>query len=120
MSCIRFGVMILTSPIIMLAFVLGVYSNKTLNPAIFIGAVIVFATSPWLVRSQVAKSDPSYMRAMIPHHSIAVMTSQRAQTKDAVEDALNNSPMSTLDPSPITAEEAVEIVTVQSCHMVYT
>jgi hypothetical protein len=71
-----------TMAIIMLAYMLGMYSNKQLNIAIFAGAIIVFALSLWLVRSQVTVSGPSYMRAMIPHHSIAVMTSERAQIRD--------------------------------------
>jgi hypothetical protein len=68
--------------VIMLAFMLGMYSNTFLNAAIFTGAVIVFALSLWLVRAQVTVSGPSYMRAMIPHHSIAIMTSERAQIRD--------------------------------------
>ncbi|MBM9593410.1 DUF305 domain-containing protein [Roseitranquillus sediminis] len=71
-----------TMAVIMLAYMLGMYSNKTLNIAIFAGAIVVFALSLWLVRSQVTVSGPSYMRAMIPHHSIAVMTSERAQIRD--------------------------------------
>ncbi|MCX2721373.1 DUF305 domain-containing protein [Roseibium salinum] len=71
-----------TMAVIMLAYMLGMYSNKALNIAIFIGAIIVFALSLWLVRSQSTVSGPSYMRAMIPHHSIAVMTSERSQIRD--------------------------------------
>jgi hypothetical protein len=71
-----------TMAVIMLAYMLGMYSNKRRNIAIFAGSVIVFALSLWLVRSQVTVSGPSYMRAMIPHHSIAVMTSERAQIRD--------------------------------------
>lgn len=71
-----------TMAVIMLAYMLGMYSDKRLNIAIFIGSVIVFALSLWLVRSQVTVSGPSYMRAMIPHHSIAIMTSERAQIRD--------------------------------------
>ncbi|MEX4010013.1 DUF305 domain-containing protein [Neoaquamicrobium sediminum] len=71
-----------TMAIIMLAYMLGMYKNTSLNIAIFVGAVVVFALSLWLVRSQVTVSGPSYMRAMIPHHSIAVMTSERAQIRD--------------------------------------
>jgi DUF305 family protein family protein len=68
--------------IIMLAFMLSMYKNKSLNAAIFIGSVIVIAVSLWLVRSQVTVGDVSYMRAMIPHHSIAIMTSSRANIED--------------------------------------
>ena len=71
-----------TMAVIMLAYMLGMYANMRLNIAIFAGAVIVFALSLWLVRSQVTVSGPSYMRAMIPHHSIAIMTSERAQIRD--------------------------------------
>ena len=71
-----------TMAVIMLAYMLGMYSNKALNIAIFGGAIIVFAVSLWLVRSQVTVSGASYMRAMIPHHSIAIMTSERAQIRD--------------------------------------
>jgi hypothetical protein len=71
-----------TMAVIMLAYMLGMYSSTTLNVAIFAGAVLVFALSLWLVRAQVTVSGPSYMRAMIPHHSIAVMTSERAQIRD--------------------------------------
>ena len=69
--------------VIMLGFMLGMYDNRALNAAIFVGAAVVFAGALWLVRSQVAVSGESYMRAMIPHHSIAVMTSERAQIRDA-------------------------------------
>ena len=43
---------------------------------------ILFAVALWLVRSQQTVDDVSYMRAMIPHHSIAVLTSKRAQISD--------------------------------------
>jgi len=68
--------------VIMLAYMLGMYSNTQINIAIFVGSIIIFALSLWLVRSQVTVSGPSYMRAMIPHHSIAIMTSERAQIRD--------------------------------------
>src|SRR3546814_13550975 len=71
-----------TMAVIMLGYMLGMYANKQLNIAIFAGAVVVFALSLWLVRSQATVSGPSYMRAMILHHSIAIMTSDRAQIRD--------------------------------------
>src|SRR5690606_8683700 len=71
-----------TMAIIMLAFMLGMYSNKRINLAIFASSVVVLMFSLWLVRSQVTVSGSSYMRAMIPHHSIAIMTSERAQIRD--------------------------------------
>lgn len=68
--------------IIMLGFMLSMYQNKVLNIAIFCGAAIVFAIALWLVRSQATIDDSEYMKAMIPHHSIAIMTSERAQITD--------------------------------------
>jgi len=71
-----------TMSAIMLAFMLKMYSNRGINVAIFVGSVAVFAVSLWLVRSQETVSDVSYMKAMIPHHSIAIMTSERAHIRD--------------------------------------
>jgi len=68
--------------IVMLAFMLGMYKDKRRNAAILVGAAAVFAISLWLVRSQRTVDDLSYMRAMVPHHSIAIMTSERARISD--------------------------------------
>ena len=68
--------------VIMLSFMLNMYKNKTINWAIYGGAAVVFLLALWLVRSQVTVGDRSYMKAMIPHHSIAIMTSERAGIED--------------------------------------
>ncbi|WP_420838899.1 DUF305 domain-containing protein [Aliiroseovarius sediminis] len=68
--------------IVMLAFMLGMYTNRTANIAIFIGAVIAFGLGVTLVRSQATVGDVVWMKAMIPHHSIAVLTSERADISD--------------------------------------
>lgn len=68
--------------IVMLAYMLGMYSNRRANVAIFAGAAVAFTAALWLVRSQATVTGTEYMRAMIPHHSIAVMTSERAQIVD--------------------------------------
>ncbi|MCF7747232.1 DUF305 domain-containing protein [Sulfitobacter sp. M39] len=68
--------------IIMLAFMLGMYSNRGVNIAIFAGSALVFAVSLFLVRSQSTVDDTAWMRAMIPHHSIAILTSERANISD--------------------------------------
>ena len=36
----------------------------------------------WLVRSQATVEDVAWMKAMIPHHSIAILTSERANITD--------------------------------------
>lgn len=68
--------------VIMLAFMRGMYNDRNVNIAIFASAALIFALSLWLVRSQATVSGVDYMRAMIPHHSIAVLTSERAQNVD--------------------------------------
>ena len=45
-------------------------------------SVAVFAGALWLVRSQQTVEDVSWMKAMIPHHSIAILTSERAHITD--------------------------------------
>jgi hypothetical protein len=68
--------------IVMLGFMFAMYPNRRLNMAILAGAALVFAASLWLVRSQETVDDVAYMKAMIPHHSIAILTSERAHIKD--------------------------------------
>lgn len=69
--------------IIMLFFMRGMYKNRTANVAIFVGAGLILLLSIWLVRSQVTVTDVDYMEGMIPHHSIAILTSERADIQDA-------------------------------------
>ena len=68
--------------LIMLAFMQGMLSNPKLNALIVVVAIAVFAIALWLVRSQVTVGDVAYMKAMIPHHSIAILTSERARITD--------------------------------------
>ena len=68
--------------VIMLAFMLGMYSDRKKNIAIFVGAGFAFVLSLWLVRSQETVEDLAWMKAMIPHHSIAILTSERADISD--------------------------------------
>ena len=74
--------------VVMLAFMWGMYTRKAMNAAILVGSAALFAGALWLVRSQVTVQDESWMRAMIPHHSIAIMTSERADTTDPRVSAL--------------------------------
>ncbi len=71
-----------TMAIIMLAFMLGMYKKTKVNIGIFVGAALVFTGSLYLVRSQETVADTAWMKAMIPHHSIAILTSERANISD--------------------------------------
>ena len=68
--------------VIMLGYMLNMYSSKRTNIGIFVGSAALFALSLLLVRSQATVEDVSWMRAMIPHHSIAILTSERADLSD--------------------------------------
>ena len=68
--------------VIMLSFMQGMYKDKRVNLGIYLGSVMVFAIALFLVRSQTTVQDVSYMRGMIPHHSIAILTSERAELSD--------------------------------------
>ena len=71
-----------TMAVVMLSFMWSMYKDRRVNLGIIGGSVIVFAAALWLVRSQATVDDVSYMRAMIPHHSIAILTSERARITD--------------------------------------
>jgi hypothetical protein len=77
-----------TMAVVMLLFMQNMYKNASVNIAIIGGAVLMFAGALWLVRSQETIQDESWMSAMIPHHSIAIMTSERAEVTDPRVSAL--------------------------------
>ena len=58
------------------------YKDRSANLGIVIAALVVGLVSSWFMRSQATVDDVAYMKAMIPHHSIAVLTSQRAGIRD--------------------------------------
>jgi hypothetical protein len=68
--------------VIMLSFMRGMYKSSKINMAIYLGSLVVFLLALYLVRSQTTVQDESWMRAMIPHHSIAILTSERAEITD--------------------------------------
>ena len=57
-------------------------TNKRLNAVITASAVIVFIVSLSFLRNQTFVGDADYMKAMIPHHSSAILTSENANIKD--------------------------------------
>lgn len=68
--------------LIMLGFMWSMYRGNATKMAVMAGVVVVGAAALWLVRSQETIDDVAYMKAMIPHHSIAILTSRRAQIHD--------------------------------------
>ena len=68
--------------IIMLAFMLGMYKDRRKNVVIFLVAALVYGAAYFMARSQTTVGDVAWMKAMIPHHSIAILTSERANIAD--------------------------------------
>ena len=71
---------------------LGMYKDKKKNIAIVVGSILLFASALVLVRAQKPIiGDMLWLRAMIPHHSIAILTSERADIQDPEVKKLANS-----------------------------
>lgn len=68
--------------VVMLAFMWRMHERVLLNVVIVLTSIAVFAAATYLVRSQTTVQEPSYLRAMIPHHSIAILTSERSEIDD--------------------------------------
>ncbi|MDT0293171.1 DUF305 domain-containing protein [Mesonia ostreae] len=79
MTCLGISAM----AIIMFVAMRTMYQNKKKNIAIVIGSIALFVSALGLVRAQAPiVGDILWMRAMIPHHSIAILTSERADIQD--------------------------------------
>ncbi len=78
MTLIMGGGMVL----VMFAFMRQMYRNATANLVLVAVGIVMIAGATWLVRSQNTVDDVAYMQGMIPHHSIAILTSERAQIED--------------------------------------
>lgn len=87
MSCLGIAAM----AVIMLLFMMNMYKDKKKNTGIIVGAVVLFISALFLVRNQKPVGDVLWMKAMIPHHSIAILTSSRADIKDPEVKKLANS-----------------------------
>ncbi|HPF91349.1 MAG: DUF305 domain-containing protein [Flavobacteriales bacterium] len=67
---------------LMLVMMGHMYPDRARNRAIAIGAALVFVLALVGLRTQVPIGDAQYMKAMIPHHSSAILTSRNASIND--------------------------------------
>lgn len=74
--------MVTPMAIVMMAMMGKMYPNKKTNTGIVVGAIVLFIVTLTALRTQTPISDVQYMKAMIPHHSSAIMTSKHANIKD--------------------------------------
>lgn len=76
--------LLMVSPmaVVMLLFMGHMYKDSKLNKVIVSCSVLIFVLTLALLRTQTPVSDEQYVKAMIPHHSSAIMTSQEADIRD--------------------------------------
>lgn len=74
--------MVTPMALLMLTLMPKMYPNKKANTAIILSSVVIFILSLTFLRTQTPIADRQYMKAMIPHHSSAILTSKHADIKD--------------------------------------
>ncbi len=68
--------------LLMLGFMGQMYPDRGKNRLIVAGCGAVFMGALALLRTQTLVNDTRFMESMIPHHSIAILVSERATIKD--------------------------------------
>ena len=71
-----------TMGLVMLGWMLGMYTSVKGNIAVVAASVLLIGGGIALDRSQITVDDTSFMRAMIPHHSLAITRAERFQNTD--------------------------------------
>ena len=76
--------LLMVSPmaVVMMLMMGKMYSNKKINTSIIIGGIVLFGLVLAGLRTQTPIGDVQYMKAMIPHHSSAIMVSKHANIQD--------------------------------------
>lgn len=68
--------------IVMLGFMWSMYEGQGTKIAVLVGAAVIGVALISINRAQTLISDVSFMRAMIPHHSIAINNASKADIRD--------------------------------------
>lgn len=68
--------------VVMMAWMWGMYANRAWNIGVVAASLVLAAVATFLSQSQILVEDGNYMRGMIPHHSIAILTSERSGIRD--------------------------------------
>lgn len=71
-----------TMGLVMFAWMSGMYRNTRANIAVIAVSVLLLGLGVFLDRSQTTVGDVSFMRGMIPHHSLAITRSERFDVDD--------------------------------------
>jgi hypothetical protein len=75
--------MVAPMALVMLGFMRGMYKDKRLNVLIIGASIVVFVLALVFLRNQTFIGERQYMKAMIPHHSSAILTSKNADLQTA-------------------------------------
>ncbi|MHB1168807.1 MAG: DUF305 domain-containing protein [Longimicrobiales bacterium] len=67
---------------VMLGFMWSMYEGQGLKIVILAGAVVLAVALLYVNRSQSLIGDTRFMKAMIPHHSIAINNARKAEIRD--------------------------------------
>ena len=67
---------------IMLGFMWSMYQGKTAKIAVLAGSILLAAVLITVNRNQTLVDDTRFMKAMIPHHSIAINNARKASISD--------------------------------------
>lgn len=68
--------------LVMLGWMLNMYKNAKANIGIVAASLLLLGFGIFLDRSQTTVQDQAWMSAMIPHHSMAITRSERAELSD--------------------------------------
>ena len=74
--------MVAPMAVVMLLMMGKMYPSKKTNISIIATSIAVFVATLIALRTQTPISDVQYMKAMIPHHSSAILVSKNANIKD--------------------------------------
>jgi hypothetical protein len=68
--------------IVMLGFMWSMYEGQGLKVGLLVGAAVVGGVLLYVNRGQTFIDDTRFMKAMIPHHSIAINNARKADIRD--------------------------------------
>ncbi len=74
--------MVSVMAVLMILMMGKMYPDKKMNVGVIVTGIVVFTLTLAALRTQTPIGDVQYMKAMIPHHSSAIMTSENADIKD--------------------------------------
>ena len=74
--------MVAPMAVVMILMMGKMYPNKKMNAGIIVASIAVFILTLAALRTQTPINDIQYMKAMIPHHSSAILTSKKANIQD--------------------------------------